>query len=104
MSSPKHETTIDFIPEGDTMVEFPASLLIVTTSYLEEIASIKKERERRQVTSSKSFLADVFKTLEPITNKQAHEVTIRIVADKWYEPKLISSRYIVERVEYGKKG
>jgi hypothetical protein len=94
---------MDFIPEGDDQVTFPASLLIVTTSYLEQIASIKKEREKRQVTSSKTFLADVFKTLEPITNKQAHEVTIRIVADKWYEPKLISSRYIVERVEYGKK-
>ena len=103
MTEPQHETTLDFIPDGEEMITLPASIIIVTTSYLEQIASIKKERERRIATNSKAFLADVFKCLDPINNKLANEVTIRIVADRYFEPKLISYKYIIERSEFTKK-
>lgn len=96
--TPKHETTTEYEDDGQTIV-IPASLLITTMSYHEQLGTVKKEREKKHLTSSKTFLSDVISCLEPISKKQAREVIITIVADKYYEPRLVTHKYLVERRE-----
>lgn len=102
-TSPQHETHVEYIPEGDEMLTIPASLLIRTLSYYEQLGSEKTEREVRTITSHLALLADVARALEVIKNKKTPELQITVTTDKYGEPKLIKHRYVLNSKSYGRQ-
>lgn len=102
-TNPKHETHVEYVPEGEEMLTIPASLLIRTLSYYEQLGSEKTEREIRTITSHVTLLADVARALEVIKNKKTPELHIIITTDRYGEPKLVKQRYMLDNKSYGRQ-
>lgn len=95
--TPRHQNVIQTEQVGDEMITIPASIIIQTLSYLEELGIVKKEVEKRKITSHQTILADVLSCLNVFKETPTREVVITVTTDKWGEPTLVKHRYVLEK-------
>ncbi len=97
---PKHEIITDNIPQSEEMISIPVDVLINTLSYHETLGSEGKTRQKNLLTSGHTYLADVISCLDVIKDGATRKVTITVTLDKYFEPKLITKRYLVDHRDY----
>lgn len=73
---------------------------IITASYHEEPTSYKREITQHFKTSRDTFLSDLIASVDVVSNKQTHEVTIIINTDEHFMPKLITRTHTVKKESF----
>lgn len=90
----KHARITTFIPTASGAVE------IETKSYHEQLKNTKTEIMQHFVTSRSTFLSDLIASVDVISNKQTHEVTLTITTDEHYMPKLITRTHVTKKESF----
>ena len=97
---PKHEVITENVPESEVMITIPADVLINTMSYHETLGSVSKTRQKNLLTSGHTYLADIISCLDVVKDGSTRKLTITVTLDKYFEPKLITKRYLVDHKDY----
>lgn len=96
-NTPRHQNVTTFDSLDDETITIPANIIVNTLAYLDELAIVKKEIEKRRLTSSHTVLADLIACLNVFKETGAREVVITVTTDKYGEPALVKHRYAVEK-------
>jgi len=93
----KHAKVTTYTPQDD------GSTRIETSSYHEQLSSIREQIEQHIQTSKDTFLGDIITCLSLITDQKTKELTIVIKSDDRYMPKLITQVYTVKKEDFNKR-
>lgn len=96
MSDLKHTILTTYVEQPD------GSIVAVTESYFDELASRKELVIKKVKTSHKDFLSDIIACLDVVSKKQTKELILRITVDEYYNPDIIVKEYVVKRENYGR--
>lgn len=97
VSDPKHTKITEFEEQED------GTLLITTSSYFEELSSIKQKVAKNVKTSKATFLSDIISCLDPVNKQQTKELTLTIVLDEWNQPAHIVKEYTIKKENYKRR-
>lgn len=95
--NPKHTkiTTYTELEDG--------SIMAVTKSYFDDLASRKEDIIKNVKTNNNNFLSDVLSCLDVINKQQTKELNLKITVDEWNKPSLIVKKYTVKKDNYKRR-
>ncbi len=92
----KHAKVKTTIPQPD------GSMKIDTKSYYKELNSIKEEIQQNILTDKTTFLSDLMKCVNVISDHESRELTLTIETDDKYQPIRIIKTWTVKKEYYGR--
>lgn len=95
--TPKHSKITTYQTQED------GSILAITESYFEELASRKENVIQNKRTNHNDFLSDVISCLDVINKQQAKELHLTITVDEWNKPCLIVKEYTIRKENYKRR-
>lgn len=97
MDKPKHTKITSYRKQED------GTLLSITESYFEDLASRKEDIIAKIKTNRNNFLSDVISCLDVISKQQAKELHLTITVNEWNQPDIIVKQYTVRKETFNKR-
>lgn len=95
--NPKHVKITNYALNDD------GSILAVTETYFEKLASLKQEVVKSIKTNHNDFLKDLISSVDVISKQQTKELELRISVDEWGKPCRIVKQYTIQREDYKRR-